>query len=211
MLQVFCEFDANYQGWIVMQRRVNSATSFDRSWKDYRTGFGDLEGNYWIGLDNLYLLAGPTQNAILRIELKTSDNSSKILFALYNRFSVHDETENYRLTVGEYHESSSLQDGLSNVLFGSFRVHTDQMFSTKDRDNDKIFEENCALVHTGGWWFNSCGMSNLNGLLINSSTVLGCRSAFSSSMQQYASWGGITDCQKGIIFTEMKIRSRRKT
>eukprot|EP00795_Rhopilema_esculentum_P014493 gene14493-5555_t len=209
ILQVFCSFDINHQGWVVIQRRVNSKTSFDRSWKDYKTGFGDLEGNYWIGLDNLNLLAGPGRNANLRIELKTSDNSSKILFALYNRFSVHDETENYRLTVGEYNESSSLQDGLSNAFAFSFQVHNDQMFSTKDRDHDKSVEENCALVRTGGWWFNSCGMSNLNGLLFNSSNMLGCSSTYSSSIQQYAIWIGNTDCQKGIISTEMKIRSRR--
>ncbi|GLD51303.1 angiopoietin-related protein 3-like protein [Lates japonicus] len=41
--------------------------------------------------------------------------------------------------------------------------HTGMMFSTKDRDNDNHQEFNCANNYTGGWWFNACGDTNLNG------------------------------------------------
>ena len=30
-----------------------------------------------------------------------------------------------------------------------------------------FFKGNCAEVHTGGWWFDDCGTSNLNGILQN--------------------------------------------
>eukprot|EP00063_Salmo_salar_P004090 XP_013978925.1 PREDICTED: ficolin-1-like [Salmo salar] len=36
-------------------------------------------------------------------------------------------------------------------------------FSTKDRDNDNHQDSNCAKNYTGGWWFNACGDTNLNG------------------------------------------------
>lgn len=36
-------------------------------------------------------------------------------------------------------------------------------FSTEDVDND-LHMRNCALDCKGGWWFNSCLSSNLNGL-----------------------------------------------
>lgn len=36
-------------------------------------------------------------------------------------------------------------------------------FSTEDVDND-LHMRNCALDNKGGWWFNSCFSSNLNGL-----------------------------------------------
>ncbi|KAG8133872.1 hypothetical protein E2320_011622 [Naja naja] len=36
-------------------------------------------------------------------------------------------------------------------------------FSTKDADNDNCMCK-CALMLTGGWWFDACGPSNLNGM-----------------------------------------------
>ncbi|RXM95707.1 Angiopoietin-4 [Acipenser ruthenus] len=36
-------------------------------------------------------------------------------------------------------------------------------FSTRDSDNDNCLCK-CALMLTGGWWFDACGLSNLNGM-----------------------------------------------
>ena len=41
--------------------------------------------------------------------------------------------------------------------------HDDMSFSTEDADND-LFMRNCADENKGGWWFNSCFTSNLNGI-----------------------------------------------
>src|SRR5678815_1828473 len=45
----------------------------------------------------------------------------------------------------------------------SLSYHDDMVFSTEDVDND-LHMRNCALDNKGGWWFNSCFSSNLNGL-----------------------------------------------
>ena len=45
-------------GWIVIQRR-NASTrwvNFARGWVDYKNGFGDLDGEFWIGLQQIYEL-----------------------------------------------------------------------------------------------------------------------------------------------------------
>ncbi len=36
-------------------------------------------------------------------------------------------------------------------------------FSTEDSDND-LHMRNCAVDNKGGWWFNSCYTTNLNGV-----------------------------------------------
>ena len=48
----------------------------------------------------------------------------------------------------------------------SLGYHRGMSFSTKDRDNDK-WSSNCALGHTGAWWYKSCWYSNLNGRAIS--------------------------------------------
>lgn len=36
-------------------------------------------------------------------------------------------------------------------------------FSTIDRDNDRNQDGSCATKMRGGWWYNKCSTSNLNG------------------------------------------------
>ena len=49
----------NGRGFLVIQRRIDNSTDFFRGWEEYKHGFGNLEGNFWIGLKKLHQLAGP--------------------------------------------------------------------------------------------------------------------------------------------------------
>jgi len=42
-MKVYCDLDSDCGGWMVFQRRVDGSVDFDRSWADYRNGFGDME------------------------------------------------------------------------------------------------------------------------------------------------------------------------
>ena len=60
-------------GWILMQRkRVGSVESFNKTWNEYRDGFGSPTGNdnYWLGLDKIYRLM-QMGRVRLRIEVYT--------------------------------------------------------------------------------------------------------------------------------------------
>lgn len=41
--------------------------------------------------------------------------------------------------------------------------HASMPFSTIDADHDRWPNGHCAVDHSGGWWYNQCDASNLNG------------------------------------------------
>ena len=57
-----------------------------------------------------------------------------------------------------------MTSSLKSPIKGDSLSYNDEMnFSTRDQDNDNDIK-NCAEVMRGGWWFNGCSYSNLNGV-----------------------------------------------
>ncbi|XP_062605704.1 angiopoietin-2-like, partial [Saccostrea cucullata] len=48
VVYVFCDMVTNGGGWTAIQRRRSGSVSFDRTWVDYKRGFGETETAYWI-------------------------------------------------------------------------------------------------------------------------------------------------------------------
>ncbi|XP_033725981.1 fibrinogen beta chain-like isoform X2 [Pecten maximus] len=46
---VYCDVDSEGGPWTVIQNRQSEEVYFYRNWDQYKTGFGDLSGNYWLG------------------------------------------------------------------------------------------------------------------------------------------------------------------
>jgi len=45
-------------GWIVIQRnKKNSSVNFNKNWTEYEEGFGDLNTEFWYGLENIHFLS----------------------------------------------------------------------------------------------------------------------------------------------------------
>ena len=124
---------------------------FYLNWTDYVSGFGNLDGEFWYGLENIHSLT-TNDDVELRIELGNEDTPSIIW--TYQLFEVGGPETNYNLTIGEGQGTGSSFDAMAH--------HNGQPFSTRDRDNDAV-SHNCATKYGGAWWYNSCHHSNLNG------------------------------------------------
>lgn len=81
MLTYMCH--ATGGGWTVFQRRQDGSVSFNRGWLDYRSGFGEPQGEYWLGNQQLHLLTNHIQYS-LRIDMQ--DWSQNYRHALYRTF-----------------------------------------------------------------------------------------------------------------------------
>uniref|UniRef100_A0A182STW5 Fibrinogen C-terminal domain-containing protein n=1 Tax=Anopheles maculatus TaxID=74869 RepID=A0A182STW5_9DIPT len=47
-ITVFCDQEYESGGWAVIQHRYDGSTNFYRGWQEYKDGFGDLEGEFWL-------------------------------------------------------------------------------------------------------------------------------------------------------------------
>ena len=139
---------------MVIQRRINGSVDFYLNWTDYVNGFGDLEGEFWYGLENIHCLT-TREDVELRIELGNGTVPSIVW--TYQLFKVGGADTNYRLTIGQGTGVGGTYDAMA--------YHNGHSFSTRDRDNDIRGSENCAEVSGGAWWYKNCYRANLNGKL----------------------------------------------
>ncbi|XP_008926963.1 angiopoietin-related protein 7 [Manacus vitellinus] len=149
-LEVFCDMETDGGGWTIIQRRKVGLTSFNRDWKQYKEGFGNIRGDFWLGNENIYRLS--RRPTVLRVELEDWEGNTR--YAQYQQFTLSNEINSYRLFVGNYS---------GNTGRDSLRYHNNTAFSTKDKDNDKCVDD-CAQFRKGGYWYNCCTDSNLNGV-----------------------------------------------
>ena len=146
---VYCDMRTDGGGWTVFQRRQDGSEDFYRGWNDYKSGFGQLTAEFWLGNDKIHRLTAARPSS-LRVELE--DWNGVRVYAKYGKFNIGDEQAKYRLEVGSY----------SGTAGDSLAYHNMMAFSTKDRDND-IYFDNCAAMGTGAWWYKRCHRVNLNG------------------------------------------------
>ena len=55
-ISVYCDMETDGGGWTVLLKRQDGSVDFQHNWTDCKHGFGNLEGEHWLGLENMYLL-----------------------------------------------------------------------------------------------------------------------------------------------------------
>ena len=133
-VDVYCDMDTSGGGWMVVQRNKKvGVKTFNKNWKDFEEGFGDLTGDkLWYGLKALNCLT-ETGQWELRIDFQFEN---KTWFHLhYKQFKVGSSSDEYPLTIG----------GFTGITTDPFVTHplNGMKFSTVDNDNDKG-NSNCA-------------------------------------------------------------------
>uniref|UniRef100_S4RS51 Angiopoietin-like 1b n=1 Tax=Petromyzon marinus TaxID=7757 RepID=S4RS51_PETMA len=150
LMQAWCEQFHDPGGWLIVQRRKDGSVNFFRNWENYKLGFGNIDSEYWLGLENLYWLTNQTNYKLLVL---MEDWQGRKVFAEYASFRVENESDHYRLRLGRFNGNAG----------DSLIWHNNRQFTTLDRDRDS-YSGNCAHFQKGGWWYNACAHSNLNGV-----------------------------------------------
>ncbi|KAH8284932.1 hypothetical protein KR054_002932, partial [Drosophila jambulina] len=137
--RAFCDRKLKGPGWMVIQTRADGRTNFYREWSEYVEGFGDLAGEYFIGLENLHNFT--TKFAPCELLIQLEDFEGETRYARYDNFKVGDEDSSYELkSLGRY--SGNAGDALS------YNLHS--KFATSDRDSP----DECAQLKVGAWWYS---------------------------------------------------------
>ncbi|XP_042217871.1 techylectin-5A-like [Homarus americanus] len=147
-VKVWCDMESEGGGWTVFLARNNQThrENFNRTWNDYREGFGNASGEYWLGNEVLYLMTN-TRFYNLRMDFRLITGELK--WGEWYKFKVKNEASRYQLEVPSY-------NGLSTIDH-CFSLSNGRYFSTYDYDNDGSSGKNCAQESKGGWWYNNCG------------------------------------------------------
>lgn len=142
---VLCNNGVAGPGWIVIQQRINGWEDFDRNWANYSTGFGSLDGDFFMGLEKIHRLTSAYRHELF-IYVEDGNHHD---YDRYDRFEVAGEHDQYRLlSLGKWTPRNNMVFYKDNL-----RANENKRFYTYDRDNDR----ECASKWTGGWWFDKCG------------------------------------------------------
>ncbi|XP_064179420.1 microfibril-associated glycoprotein 4-like [Anguilla rostrata] len=151
-VQVYCDMDCEDKedkgGWTVFQRRLDGSLNFYRPWDQYKSGFGDISGEHWLGLDNIFAISWQKKYR-LRVDMEDFEGGN--VHAEYSSFSLDPESDGYRLNIDNY-----IDEGVGDYLRYSNRMQ----FSTFDHGSYSYTAEN----YHGGFWYTYRVYANPNGL-----------------------------------------------
>ncbi|XP_025101870.1 uncharacterized protein LOC112568674 isoform X3 [Pomacea canaliculata] len=152
-VSVWCDMDTTTGGWTVFQRRrltvynPDEFADFNRNWTEYVNGFGNISGEFWLGLDAIRALSWYGDNTILRVDLV--DWIGTHHWAEYYSFYLMGPDKDYKLYTWYY----------SGTAGDALKVNSGNPFRTSDHN-----QYHCGLTIDDGWWYPSACDDSFNDL-----------------------------------------------
>ena len=156
VFQVYCDMETAGGGWTIIQRRMDGSEDFNRKWKDYVVGFGDLNGEFWLGLNKIHRLIASTEEDVkMTLLVEYQQFGGPIENATYEDFEILGPSTGYQLSFAEISAAGNHTESLTYD-------HNNTKFSTDDVDNDLDPGSSCARKYSGAWWYKRCLPSQFN-------------------------------------------------
>ena len=140
---VRCNMEIEGGGWIVFQRRFKPlALNFQRNWESYKSGFGDLHQEFWLGNEFVHEMTSSGNHYIL-VYGKKDNGETEI--SKYGSFYIENESGNYAI-----HFNTNLLAGVHSFYTSTGYANTvGQPFLTMESGSV------CVNDH-GPSWFKAC-------------------------------------------------------
>ncbi|KAH3791719.1 hypothetical protein DPMN_145208 [Dreissena polymorpha] len=150
-IQVYCDMVTDGGGgWTVFQRRFNGSVDFYRNFSEYENGFGQKDGEHWLGLKYIQEITSSGDYQV-RVDFKRWNGAKG--YDVYKNFSLQPGTD-YTMNIGS--RLKSLDVSANSLIGNPWYSPAGCAFSTYDHDVDKGYDRNCAVLCRGGWWYNGC-------------------------------------------------------
>ncbi len=134
--------------------------SFDRTWADYKMGFGNKDdgGDFWLGLENIHhIVTQAFSKYILWIVIIDTRKIPHIF--PYDGFTIDDEDAFYEATYTKH-----LGTSINYFYSGHPFVTKDKRPIRPTSSYKSYYDHNCAsfinsryIMGGGGWWFSGTG------------------------------------------------------
>ncbi|PIK58394.1 putative fibrinogen-like protein A-like [Apostichopus japonicus] len=98
--EVYCDNTDSSGGWTVIQRRTDGSIDFRRDWDSYKSGFGFLSHEFWLGNEKLSFLTNQKKYQMV-FEITTSEGY--LIRVSYDHFRISDAFSHFKLVnLGNY-------------------------------------------------------------------------------------------------------------
>ena len=151
-------------GWMAFQRRFDGSVKFfGRSWEEFKHGFGNESGEYYLGNEMLHLLTTKEKHDYLVVATNFSDAAQS---KLIRNVRINNEWDSYRIV----YRAEDVDFVKSSIEYGHKMIN--RPFSTFDRENDTTPDYECA-TQFGAWWHLACHSVGMNGKYRSASNYKG--------------------------------------